>query len=500
MTNRRLAWLLCLACCVPHLIKWAYYANYPGFDDAFIHLRVAENLAHGKGWGVNAFEPINVSSSPLFTLLLAAGVRLGLPHLGFGMLLSMAATSAAVGIAFVIVGMAVSRWSLALPAALIFAINLHLWRWNGTVMEPTIACVLLGGALAVLSWARRGEAWRFAAFGAVTALAFLARFELALLMPAAWLALWCSSESRDRELPRLVRRSLAAAAGFAPIALAWFAFCLTTFGTIVPTTFVSKASSLSVTNWVTLRSTLIVLGTSLGLPLLIAALTSARTARQRGRASIRSLWDPFLPAWFFAILCATFYVVSMPEFQSPGRYLLPAVYALCIAIAGVSAVAIDRYGIVLSRAFLTGAGTVQIVGMLVLHHVSVAPVLAAFHENYWRASRQAAESLARTATSGEPVFALSDMGMLAYYSQDRYRVVDAAALAAPWLAGLPLDEKVRRSHARFVVEHYGSASTDTLTIAPGLTYHRVEAFPFAAPGLLSTRSDYSLNVYRRASK
>ncbi len=89
MTTRRLAWIVSLTCFVPHLLKWVYYASYPGFDDAFIHLRVADNVASGRGWGINAFEPINVSSSPLFTMLLAAGVKLGLPDLGFGMGLSL---------------------------------------------------------------------------------------------------------------------------------------------------------------------------------------------------------------------------------------------------------------------------------------------------------------------------------------------------------------------------------------------------------------------------
>jgi hypothetical protein len=83
MRERKWLMALSLACVLPHATKLGYYPDYPGFDDAFIHLRVAENLAHGKGWGINAFEPINVSSSPLFTLILSVAYKLRFPDVTF---------------------------------------------------------------------------------------------------------------------------------------------------------------------------------------------------------------------------------------------------------------------------------------------------------------------------------------------------------------------------------------------------------------------------------
>lgn len=40
-----------------------------GIDDAYIHLSIVKNLQHGV-WGVNSYEPMNASSSPVWALLL----------------------------------------------------------------------------------------------------------------------------------------------------------------------------------------------------------------------------------------------------------------------------------------------------------------------------------------------------------------------------------------------------------------------------------------------
>jgi hypothetical protein len=68
-THRSLTIYLIAA--VPILIKLLCYPSYPGSDDAFIHLTIVRNLTHGLGWGINPGEPINVSSSPLYTALVS---------------------------------------------------------------------------------------------------------------------------------------------------------------------------------------------------------------------------------------------------------------------------------------------------------------------------------------------------------------------------------------------------------------------------------------------
>lgn len=51
---------------------------YP-LDDTFIHLSLADKLAHGGTWGINPGEYAAASSSPLYTLVLALGLKLGIP-------------------------------------------------------------------------------------------------------------------------------------------------------------------------------------------------------------------------------------------------------------------------------------------------------------------------------------------------------------------------------------------------------------------------------------
>jgi hypothetical protein len=55
---------------IPSLIKLLYYPHNIGSDDAYIHLQIARNVLSGHGWGLNAEMPVNMSSSPAFTLLL----------------------------------------------------------------------------------------------------------------------------------------------------------------------------------------------------------------------------------------------------------------------------------------------------------------------------------------------------------------------------------------------------------------------------------------------
>jgi hypothetical protein len=49
------------------------------YEDSLISLRYAENLAAGRGLVYNPGEPVFGASTPLYVLLLAALVRLGLP-------------------------------------------------------------------------------------------------------------------------------------------------------------------------------------------------------------------------------------------------------------------------------------------------------------------------------------------------------------------------------------------------------------------------------------
>jgi hypothetical protein len=326
----------------------------------------------------------------------------------------------------------------------------------------------------------------------------LTRFELGLLLPAGALALLAAPGVWHAAPGLVVSRSAAMAVGFLPAALSWTAFAWHTFGTPLPTTFLSKASSLSLNNAVTVRSIVVVLGTSLGPPAVLAAAVLWTRARSHGWSAARALPAPVLVSGFFALLCVLFYGVAVREFQSAARYLLPTIYALSIGVGGLVASGLGPFGpSTVWRRAIVGVAAVQAVVMLVVHYVAVVPVLRGFQDNYWRASREAAAFLIEEVTPGETVFAVSDIGMLAYYARDRYRVIDGPGLAAPSLVGLGPQDILVKSGARLVVEHYGRSDSERLPLSPDAGFARVRAFPFAAAGLISPEEHYSLNVYRR---
>jgi hypothetical protein len=64
-----LVWILCVR-------QTGGVFNY-ALDDPYIHLSIAKNVAFHDVWGVTAFAPSSASSSPLWTGLLALGIRVG---------------------------------------------------------------------------------------------------------------------------------------------------------------------------------------------------------------------------------------------------------------------------------------------------------------------------------------------------------------------------------------------------------------------------------------
>ena len=68
--NTNLCWLLViLISVVPLLVRQIFFPEYPGPDDAFIHLAVINSIAKFNTWGINPGENINLSTSPLFTVI-----------------------------------------------------------------------------------------------------------------------------------------------------------------------------------------------------------------------------------------------------------------------------------------------------------------------------------------------------------------------------------------------------------------------------------------------
>jgi len=92
--------LLMLTAVVVYALYHHFMAGY-GFDDSFITYAVAQNLAQGRGLVFNPGEALQVSTTPLYTLVLSAFSALGL---------ELPAVSRVLSFAFLTVDVALLLW------------------------------------------------------------------------------------------------------------------------------------------------------------------------------------------------------------------------------------------------------------------------------------------------------------------------------------------------------------------------------------------------------
>ena len=199
-------------------------------DDAYIYLRIAENVVHRGEWAFNPGVPVNAATSPLYAVFVALLVALHLP----GLITSLVVASAlSLGL------LAVATYRGMLPfgpvaatlAALIASTFPTLLRSEGMETPTYLACIALT-ALAV----QGGNEYIVGALAGLTA---LGRPEGGIIIPIALGALWLRSG-------RVPWRALLLP--IIPIAL-WLGFCLHTFHTVVPHTMKIKAMQSSLPAW-----------------------------------------------------------------------------------------------------------------------------------------------------------------------------------------------------------------------------------------------------------
>jgi arabinofuranosyltransferase len=247
----------------PHLIV----------DDAFISFRYASNLAHGLGLVYNPGERVEGYSNFLWTVLLAAGMRLGCDVVLLSVLLSLAAALGSVAVLWAwsrrlfISGPAgsgaahgadgVNGAVLAALPPLVFAAMGSQARYVVSGMETLLFGFLVVAASYLLFMRDRP-----AAAGCVFALAAMTRPEGAMYAllaggldllaagppSAAPAAIGLSSETptpQDRRPWTPIRRSLVLAAGFLAIFLPYFAWRYAWYGYPLPNTYYVKAAGFS---------------------------------------------------------------------------------------------------------------------------------------------------------------------------------------------------------------------------------------------------------------
>jgi len=132
-----------------------HFVNFT-FDDAFISFRYAENLVNGNGLVFNPGERVEGFSNPLWTLLLAVPILLGVDRFDLGLLATAKILGALVTLATVFVVarsanlLTPSRQNAALPLApVIVATSAPVLAWGVSGLETPLVMLLIAVAVHV---------------------------------------------------------------------------------------------------------------------------------------------------------------------------------------------------------------------------------------------------------------------------------------------------------------------------------------------------------------
>lgn len=476
---------------VPALIKLAYYAAYPGSDDAFIHLAIARNVAAGQGWGINVGEPRNLSSSPIFTLMLTLANLLGLDALTTGKVLSVLFSAGALLLLWLLLSAVTQSAVLRLSGLILGAFNVHLWRWNGVVMETSLA-VLFVYLIFYLYYGRRRMAISgfrlYFLIGFTVGLATLVRFELAILLGCVLADLFLNARQNRLRYAALL------CAGFVLGVAPWYAFSYAYFGSLLPTTFYAKTSSLQYINLYVARQIGTVMLSAYGLPLLAALALLAYVLRSKPAWDTLKPFQRFIGVMLFPVLLCGFYYLKTEYLQSASRYIIPALAAIpiiCILVAERCRQTVDfrRFGAIILTIAIFNAALA-----LILNQLVVTPVLRSFDENYWTTMKTVASLLEDRTADNDVVLVEVDIGVLAYYSDHSFYIADGGGLASPELQGLTVPEHITVSRPKYVVESIGMKKGDLAKSTPDLelVYHR----RYKSHGTSAPDEQYFCNVYR----
>lgn len=218
-------------------VRLAYGPNVR--DDAYITLRYAQHLATGLGFTFNTGERVMGTTTPLFTILLAAIARLGVDPVAGAVALGVAADLLTV-IALWWLGRRLVGEAVGLLASMVYALSTPIVAHAVSGMETPLYLLLIVGAFAL------AEAGRVLLAAAVCALLVLTRPDGALvpIALAGWPILGTIARrprlSLRHDLGRVLRRGWLPGLVFtAPVAL-WSALAWRYFGSPLPQSVVAK--------------------------------------------------------------------------------------------------------------------------------------------------------------------------------------------------------------------------------------------------------------------
>ncbi len=215
-------------------------------DDAFISFRYARNLVEGRGIVFNPGERVEGYTNFLWTLLMAAGLRLRVPIVFWSQLCGLVCYCASLAITYWLARRLLrsSFWALVAMAMVGLNYTFSVYGTGGLETSLQTSSTLLAAYVAQVALDReRLRAVDLAGFSVVATVALLTRLDSAVLLiaPAGALAWrWLRSDRGADATPARPRLMLAL---FLPALLilgSWFAWKLAYYGALFPLTFDAK--------------------------------------------------------------------------------------------------------------------------------------------------------------------------------------------------------------------------------------------------------------------
>jgi hypothetical protein len=314
----------------------------PHYDDSYISYRYAANLVAGRGLVYNPGEYVEGFSNLLWTLLIAAGLELGIGAKTAGHVLGLASGCATLIATYVFArsGLRKSQsWCAAIAAWIVFTSPVFA-RWTTSGMETPLFAATVMGAFAAQAHGRFGWA------ALAVSLATLTRPEGALVASSIFGFRLIEEGFRNR-------RAWAGPIAYVALLVALTAFRIAYYGDPLPNTFYAKVG-----------------GVPLGVSIIggvIFLLNNAFLCAIPGAAAVardRRWWPG--AAFAVAMLAYGFAIGASP------RYLLPLVP--CFAALGVcgAVTLFERRGV-------AGIAAVAIVALT--FHLSFFGVVGVRHES-----------------------------------------------------------------------------------------------------------------------
>jgi len=402
-------------------------------DDTFIFLRFARNLAGGHGLSFNPGEPVYGFTAPLWVFLLAGITAVGLPPLAAAKALAFLFGGAAI-LGFAVLARRRLPPVVAGLATVAFAANAWLTRWSAAAMETSLTTALVIWGLArhaeeVESDLRHVPArWPLAAL--IFALAILARPEAVLL-----LVLVLATDSLGG--PGARRRALAGAGVAGLVLVPWLAYCLATFGTLLPQTADAKGR-LDPTrlDFDPLFDVARAIAATSAAEMVLIVVAAVSLWSWLARGSARLAWRRHAVALLWLAGLPLVYLVT--GFDVLSRYVLPLIPV--VVLYGFAALTHWVRG----RALRPAAGA--LLAFVLIQNALVLKLVVYPHTHrFSRGVEDCLGEMGRWAAAHTPpgtTVAIADIGAFGYYS-DR-RVLDLAGLVSPELTPIvnqhPIDE------------------------------------------------------------